>query len=245
MENGLEVDFYRAVGRERAPCVVVVHGGGWDGGDRKQMPELNHWLARKGYAVAAISYRLAPRHRWPVQREDVLAAIAWVKANAAEIGVDATRLVLLGRSAGGQIALNAAYVAGDPAVRGVVGFYAPADLILGYESGREDDALQSRRLLRQYLGGTPEEVPDVYAEASATTWVRADSVPTLLLHGKLDTLVWERHTQRLAERLKAAEVPHAVVWLPWATHAFEYELNGPGGQVTRYALGRFLAGVTR
>lgn len=245
MEEGLEVDFYRAVGRLNAPCVVVVHGGGWDGGDRRQLPELNHWLARSGYAVAAGSYRLAPEHRWPAQREDVRAAIAWVKANAAELSVDATRLVLFGRSAGGQIALNVAYVANDPAVRGVVGLYAPADLILGYESGREDDALQSRRLLRQYLGGTPEQAPEVYAEASATTWVRADSVPTLLLHGKLDTLVWERHTERMAERLKAAGVPHAVVWLPWATHAFEYELNGPGGQVTRYALGRFLRKVVR
>lgn len=243
MENGLEVDFYRAAGRERAPCVVVVHGGGWDGGDRGQLPELNGWMARKGYAVAAVSYRLAPEHRWPAQREDVWAAIAWVKANAEKLGVDASRLVLLGRSAGGQIALNAAYAARDPAVRGVIALYAPADLFLGYESGREDDALQSRRLLRQYLGGTPEEVPEVYAEASATTHVRGDSPSTLLLHGKLDTLVWERHTARLAERLKAAGVPHAVVWLPWATHAFEYELSGPGGQVTTYAVGRFLGKV--
>lgn len=243
MENGLEVDFYRAAGREVAPCVLVVHGGGWDGGDRKQLPEMNHWLAHHGYAVAAVSYRLAPEHRWPAQREDVRGAIAWVKANAVELGVDATRLVLLGRSAGGQIALNVAYTAKDPAVRGVVGLYAPADLFLGYESGREDDALQSRRLLRQYLGGTPEEVPEAYAEASATTHVRGDSPPTLLLHGKLDTLVWERHTARLAEKLKAEGVPHAVVWLPWATHAFEYELNGPGGQVTTYALGRFLRAV--
>lgn len=237
----LELDFYRAENRAPAPCVIMVHGGGWDGGDRKQVPELNHWLARSGYAVAAVSYRLAPEHRWPAQREDVLTAIAWVKANARELGVDATRLVLFGRSAGGQIALNTAYGAGDPAIRGVVGLYAPADLILGYESGREDDALQSRRLLRQLLGGTPDEMRGRYEEASATTWARAGGPPTLLMHGKLDTLVWERHTERLEARLKAAGVPHAVVWLPWATHAFEFNLSGPGGQVTTYALARFLA----
>ena len=243
--NGLELDFYRAVGSPKAPCVIAVHGGGWNGGDRKQMPELNHWMARQGYAVAAVSYRLTPRHRWPAQHEDVLAAIEWIKEHADELGVDAERLVLFGRSAGGQIALNVAYTANDPSVRGAIGLYAPADLILGYESGREDDALGSRRLLREYLGGTPEEVPAVYADASATTHVTRESPPTLLLHGKLDTLVWERHTERLAGRLKAAGVPHAVVWLPWATHAFEYELNGPGGQVTLYAIERFLARVTR
>jgi acetyl esterase/lipase len=243
--EGLEFDFYRAVGNAKAPCVIVVHGGGWDGGDRKQMPELNHWLAGRGYAVAAVSYRLAPQHRWPAQRDDVRAAIAWIKAHAEELGVDAARLVLFGRSAGGQIALNVAYTASDPAIRGAIGLYAPADLILGYESGREDDALGSRRLLRQYLGGTPEEVRAVYDDASATTRVTRESPPTLLLHGKLDTLVWERHTERLAAKLKEHDVPHAVVWVPWATHAFEYELNGPGGQVTLYAIERFLEWVTR
>jgi acetyl esterase/lipase len=243
--EGLELDFYRAVGNAKAPCVIVVHGGGWDGGDRKQMPEMNHWFARRGYAVAAVSYRLAPEHRWPAQRDDVRAAIAWIKAHAEELGVDAARLVLCGRSAGGQIALNVAYTAGDPAIRGAIALYAPADLILGYESGREDDALGSRRLLRQYLGGTPDEVRAVYEEASATTHVTRESPPTLLLHGKLDTLVWERHTERLAGKLKEHDVPHAVVWLPWATHAFEYELNGPGGQVTLCAIERFLRRVSR
>jgi acetyl esterase/lipase len=75
--------------------------------------------------------------------------------------------------------------------------------------------------------------------------VTAKSPPTLLLHGTLDTLVWPRHAERLAARLAAAGVPHVYVALPWATHAFDYNLNGPGGQITTYALERFLAFVTR
>lgn len=243
--DGLELDFYRAAGGGVSPCVVVVHGGGWDGGSRGQMPAWNHWLARRGYAVAAVSYRLAPAHRWPAQRDDVRTALCWLKAHARELKVDPDRLVLLGRSAGGQIALNAAYTTEEPRVCGVVGLYAPADLFLGYESGREDDALNSRRLLRQYLGGTPDEMPERYADGSATTHVSSGSPPTLLLHGKLDTLVWERHTTRLAARLREANVPHAVIEVPWATHAFDYSLDGPGGWLTRYALERFLARVTR
>jgi acetyl esterase/lipase len=243
---GLEMDLYRpAPGRRPAPCVLVVHGGGWDSGTRQQLVGFNHWMAARGYAVAAISYRLAPAHPWPAQREDVRAALACLQARAAPLGLDTNRVVLLGRSAGGQIALNAAYTLRDPSIRGVIGLYAPADLHLGYASGREDDQLGSRRLLRQYLGGTPAERPEQYDDASATTHVAPDVPPTLLVHGALDTLVWNRHTERLAGLLASAGVPHAVVRLPWATHAIEVNLNGPGGQVTSYAVERFLARATR
>ncbi len=75
--GALKLDFYPAIGRTRAPCVIVIHGGGWDDGDRGQIPQLNYWLARAGYAVADISYRLAPESKWPAQREDVAAAVAY------------------------------------------------------------------------------------------------------------------------------------------------------------------------
>ena len=62
-----------------------------------------------GYAVASIDYRLAPEFKWPAQRDDLLAAIRFLRAHAAALGIDEDRLVLLGRSAGGQIATAAAY----------------------------------------------------------------------------------------------------------------------------------------
>ena len=78
----LKIDFYAPpLARDparRPPCLVVIHGGGWDGGDRKQLAAWNSRWAARGYAVAAISYRLAPRWIWPAQRDDVLAAIAWL-----------------------------------------------------------------------------------------------------------------------------------------------------------------------
>ena len=70
--RGLQpLDFYRS-SRPRAPLVVMVHGGGWDNGERGQIPQLNYWLVGRGYAVADISYRLAPAAAWPAQRADVL-----------------------------------------------------------------------------------------------------------------------------------------------------------------------------
>lgn len=243
---GLPLDFYRAVRSDgrATPCVIVVHGGGWDSGDRTQLPGLNHWLARQGYAVAAISYRLAPAHRWPAQRDDVLQAIAFLKTRASALGLDATRLVLLGRSAGGQIAQTVGYTAGDPAIRGVVGLYSPSDLIFGYVNTTEDDMLRSPALMRQYLGGSPETARANYESASALFHVTPRVPPTLLLHGRNDALVWYRHSERLEAKLREAGVPCLHVALPWATHAFEYNLHGPGGQLTTYALEGFLAAVT-
>lgn len=248
LPGGLPLDFYPASGqpaRRPAPCVIVIHGGGWDGGDRTQLPGLNHWLARKGYAVAAISYRLAPTFTWPAQRDDVFAAIAFLKSRAGELGLDPDRFVLLGRSAGGQIAQVTGYTAGDPAIRGVVGLYAPSDLIFGYVNTHEDDMLRSPALMRQFLGGTPDTARANYESASALNHVGPRTPPTLLLHGTNDALVWYRHSERLDARLAEFGVPRAFVHLPWATHAFEYNLHGPGGQLTTYALEWFLADVTR
>ena len=242
---GLKLDFYRAVGRPVAPCVIVIHGGGWDSGDREQLAGFNHWLARLGYAVAAIDYRLAPKFIWPAQREDTLAAMAYVKAHAAELGVDATRLVLFGRSAGGQIASAVGYGTDDAAIRGVVSFYAPHDMFFAYTYAEEDDILKSPMLMRQYLGGPPAAAKANYESASGHQKVRVGSPPTLLVHGTIDTLVWYRHSVRLEARLAAARVPHAYVALPWATHAFEFNLAGPGGQLATYALEHFLAAVTK
>jgi dienelactone hydrolase len=243
--SGLKLNFFRAVGRAVAPCVVVIHGGGWDGGDREQLVDLNHWLARRGFAVAAIDYRLAPQSIWPAQREDTLAALAYLKVHAVQLGVDAERFVLFGRSAGGQIASAVGYGSDDPAIRGVVTFYAPHDMFFAYSSAREDDFLKSPHLMRQYLGGTPSMAQANYESASGHQKVREGSPPTLLVHGLIDTLVWNQHSVRLRARLKEARVPHAYVELPWATHAFEFNLTGPSGQLARYALEWFLTAVTR
>jgi acetyl esterase/lipase len=236
----LQLDFYAAIGRSHAPCVIVIHGGGWDDGDRGQIPQFNDWLARSGYGVAAISYRLAPDATWPAQRDDVSAAIAFVKAHAVEWGVDSSRLVVLGRSAGGQIAEASAYALRDPAVRGVIALYAPADMNFAYAFSREDDVIRSPSLLRKFLGGTPEEARAAYDSASGILLVGPQTPPTLMVHGKIDTLVWNRQSERLSARLTEARVPSLLLSLPWATHALEYNLSGPSGQLTRYAVEWFL-----
>lgn len=248
-ESGdLWLDFFRGHGDGASPrpCLVVVHGGGWDGGERSQLSDWNHRWAARGYAVAAISYRLAPRHRWPAQRDDVSAAVAWLKKHAARLGLDPTRLVLCGRSAGGQIATAVAYGANDPAIRGVISFYAPQDMAFAWSVSREDDTLNSINLMRQYLGGGPDTpaLRAVYESASAQQMVSPTVPPTLLIHGQPDTLVWVRHSERMAARLREAGVPHYFLSLPWATHGFDFNAHGPGGQLADFAIDSFLRSAT-
>jgi acetyl esterase/lipase len=197
--------------------------------------------------VAAINYRLAPAHPWPAQRDDVLAALAWLKAHARQLDLDPHRLVVLGRSAGGQIATAVAYGAHDPDIRGVIALYAPHDMKFVWGVSREDDALNSIKLMRQYLGGppdTPERVA-LYDSASGQLLAQADSPSTLLIHGYPDTLVWYRHSRRLAARLQELGVAHTHLELPWATHALDFNPDGPGGQLADSAIQEFLDRVGR
>lgn len=247
----LKLDFYpasaKATAGKPAVCIVVIHGGGWDSGDPDQLVEWNHrWVAR-GWAVAAISYRLAPQSIWPAQRDDVLAAIAWLKANASRLEIDPTRLVLLGRSAGAQITTAVGYGAHDPAIRAVIALYGPHDMPFAWSVSREDDALNSIKLFRQLFGGAPDtpERRALYESASGQLLARRDSPPTLLVHGVPDTLSWYRHSERLAARLQELGVRHQFLKLPWATHAFDFNPDGPGSQLTDYAITHFLSTVTR
>lgn len=240
----LAFHFYRSPARTPAPCLVVIHGGGWEGGSPDEFAAFNHHLARRGYAVAAVQYRFAPRWPWPAQREDVLAAIRCLQEQAAELGIDPRKFVIMGRSAGGQIAEAVAYAAADAAIRGCIAFYAPADMHFALKYAREDDIISSLGLVLRYTGGTPTEVGASYDSASGIFLAGHTSPPTLLLHGRRDPYVWYLQSRRFAARLQELGVPHYFVDLPWATHGFDYNPNGPGGQIAAYAIERFLDSVT-
>ena len=238
----LALDFYAASGRRPAPCLVVIHGGGWDSGDRAQLAEWNHRWAARGYAVASVSYRLAPCWNWPAPQQDVLAALAWLQAREVELGLDPAGYVLVGRSAGGQIATAVGYGTEARGIAGVIAFYAPHDMPFAWSISSEEDTLNSVQLMRNYLGGPPDtpERQALYLAASGHQKVRPGVPPTLLLHGFPDTLVWYRHSRRLEAELARAAVPHLLLELPWATHGFDYNPDGPGGQLADYAIESFL-----
>jgi acetyl esterase/lipase len=247
--KSLLLDFYRAVGRSPSPCVIVIHGGSWVGGNRRDdgtMRELDDWIALHGYAVASIDYRLAPEFIWPAQREDLLTAIAFLRAHATELRIDPTRLVLLGRSAGGQMATATAYWKHDPGIRGVIAIYSPTDFHLTWESATHRGNLDHRLNLEWFLGGTPATAGAAYDSASAVELVDADAPPTLILQGDLDINVFKKQSELLDQKLAGARVKHLLVSLPWAAHGFDLvNFDSPGGQITSYSVDWFLSVTTR
>ncbi len=240
----LTLDIYKpGYHYDAVPGVLVIHGGSWQSGHSKEFVALNAYLAARDYIVVSINYRLAPKWKFPAGRDDVLSAIAYLKVYGHEFGLDPTRLALLGRSAGGQLALLAAYTANEPAIRGVISVYGPTDLKFGYDRPAAKGLVDTRGVLESYLGGPPAKADEAYFAASPINFVAASSPPTLLIHGLHDGHVSPEESERLEARLDQAKVKNLFVRLPWATHACDWSFSGPCGQITTYATERFLERV--
>ena len=176
-------------------------------------------------------------------REDLLITIDYVKAHASELKLDATRLALMGRSVAGHLPLLVAYTAHDPSIRGVIAFYAPSDFASWYARAQPGGDVDTRAIIGDYLGIQNEPSLDVLDSASPIRSIRHGAPPTLLVHGLRDHLVPVDQSERLAARLEQADVRHVLVRLPWASHVCDLNFVGPCGQITTYAVERFLDGV--
>ena len=203
--DGLMLDFYRptpppgAAGRSPRPCVVVIHGGSWVHGNRLDLGTkrwLNDWLAVLGYAVASIDYRLSPQFQWPAQRDDLLAAVRFLRDHAGALGIDGDRLVLVGRSAGAQMATAAAYAEVIPGVRGIVDIYGPTDFDLTWDAATRPRSLDHRYNLEVFLSGSPETTRRGHQQWQGATPLVPARPMTLILHGGLDINVFPRADAR-------------------------------------------------
>ena len=215
----------------KLPWVVSMHGGGWNGGRPDEFLAWDRELASYGYVVLLPAYRLAPQHQWPAPLDDVRAAVDWGRTHAEELGIDPEELTLFGRSAGGQIAAAAAMGVPELRAKRCVAFYAPHDLFFARKYAKEDDVLDSLKLLRDYLGGDPEENEVAYLSGSAIKQVSDESPPMLMIHGTPDTLVWVEQSRRMAARMNEVGATFEFYELPWAAHACDYFPWTPGGQV--------------
>ena len=244
--ENLTLDLYRPMfGVESRPVVMVIHGGGWTDGTKREFPQLNQYLAARGYVVASIDYRLAPRWRFPAPQDDLTAAIQYVKNLETTHNVDPTRFALLGRSVGGQIALLGAYTSTDPAIRGVVSMYGPAAMRWRYYYQAKKRVVDSTAALEDYLVGAPSTHGAQYDAAEPAQFVTPNSPPTLLLQALRDEHVVPFHVDLVSARLIDEGVPHVVVRMPWATHGCDYVFSGPCGQISTFAIEQFLGAVLR
>jgi acetyl esterase/lipase len=236
------------------PAVIVVHGGGWSADDKGGAPLASAWLAARGFAVFDIQYRIAPQPNWRTATGDVKCAIGWVKRHArhTDVDVDSERVTLLGRSAGAHLALLAAYTPDDPAlppsceagdtrVASVISYYGPTDLTWAYAHPSNPRVFDVSQRLGNFMGGAPATLADRYHAMSPTDRATASSPPTLLIQGGHDQFVRPVQAELLAARLRALNVRHEVLVIPYAEHGFDFISGGLAAQLAESAVMQFLS----
>ncbi|HEY9674968.1 MAG TPA: alpha/beta hydrolase [Waterburya sp.] len=237
----LTLDIYQPPQVGKYPAIVVIYGGAWQRGSPSENAEFNRYMADRGYVIWAIAYRHAPRYRFPAQVEDVQAALAFIQQHASEYETDLERIALLGRSAGAHLAMLAAYRPDAPRIRAVVNYYGPVNLTKGYYDLPQPDPINIRAVLQAFLGGSPDELPELYRQASPISYVTQLQPPSLLVYGGQDHIVQAKFGRDLGDRLRVVGSRAIFLEIPWAEHAFDAVFNGVSNQLALYYTERFLA----
>jgi acetyl esterase/lipase len=178
-------------GPQVRPALVIIHGGGWSGGDKRDRPYRSMLLdyALKGYVVISVNYRLTREAPLPACIEDCKCAVRWLKAHVQEYRVDPKRIVAYGHSAGAHLVL-------------MLGLAGP-------EAGLEGDGgwnEYNSRVAAVAAGSPPTELPAMFGDPqkhSPLTYVTADAVPMLLIQGTADRIVRKEVTDRFVDKAKS------------------------------------------
>ena len=216
------------------PAVVFIHGGGGIGGNKESYHSFMFHLSQHGVVCITMGYRLAPRDRFPAQLEDVKCAVRWLRDHAEKYRVDPARIMAFGDSAGAYLAALLGVTAGQPqwegqggyaeqssAVCAVVGISGIYDLPLGYQNSvhlRPQEGEAVRNMLEAVLGGSPQQMPERYRDASPINHVSRSSPPMLLVHGSADELIAIEQSERFAEKLKEAGVHAELLRIEGGAH---------------------------
>ena len=241
----LTLNVYRPPTIGNYPAIVLIYGGAWQRGTPGQDAAFSRYMVHQGYVVWAISYRHAPQYSFPAQLNDVRSALTFIQHHAAEYETDVTRMAIMGRSAGAQLASLAGYESGAIAFRAVVNYYGPVNLTAGYYDIPTPDPIGSRSVLTDFLGGTPNEKGAEYFAASPLNAVRKNLPPSLLIYGGRDHIVMSKFGKRLAQALMDQNNQAVFIEIPWADHAFDSVFQGVSNQFALYYTERFLAWTLR
>jgi len=200
----LRLDIYKPrPGTEKRAATIHLHGGGFTGGNKEQLSERILPYARAGYTAISADYRLTAQGSWPAMIEDVKAAIRWTRANAGRLGIDPARIIVVGYSAGGYLALTAAGTPNRAELEG---------------SGGNAGVGTQVAACVAYYAVTEKGPPPSPAAAS---YVSASYPPTVLFHGVADTTVPIESSQRFFQLLRDAKVPSEFHSFAGVAHVFD------------------------
>ncbi|QTN32386.1 alpha/beta hydrolase [Akkermansiaceae bacterium] len=203
----LEADLY-VPDSAPAPAVLLIHGGGWNGRERRSdMAGIARLLAKRGYFVMNTTYRLTPEWKFPAQADDIRLALRFMRENAADLNIDPGRIATFGYSAGGHLAALAGFDKSNR-IKAIVAGGAPSDLRFWPDG----------RLTGLLLGGPVKGNEALYRAASPVEHVERGGPPVFIYHGTADDLVPMEHPKALIAALERKGVPHETYWIEGRSH---------------------------
>ena len=207
---------------QKAPALILIHGGGFNDGDKRRYREINFGTnaAKRGYLAMSINYKLRKTKgqvTWPQCIYDVKEAVRWLKLNADKYQIDPERIGALGGSAGGNLAFMLATTVPEDGFEGEgtrtnistkiacgVDFYGAVDLMT-YKSDRARPDTNKPEMAM--FNKTKAEAPDLYRRGSPTSYIRTNVAPLLMVHGTGDSTVLPNQSQLLRSKLIEAGLP--------------------------------------
>jgi acetyl esterase/lipase len=255
-------------GRPPHPALIMVHGGGWQGGDKDEFaPFAVRAVTEEHWAAFAVNYRLDSHDKasWPDELHDVQAAIRFIVAHASTYDIDPAQVMILGGSAGGNLMALVSEVGTVDPIKGhpvgadptlvvpivAAALWSPpvdlADLVASdgrppteCRSDKACDFIWSAPFVADYLGCAPSDCPQIYADASPITWVSSRTAPSFVA-ASTDELVPIRQVKAYVADLRRAGVTVKLDQIPGTLHSVEY--GGEAWAPTVAFLQARLAGV--
>ena len=222
--QSLRADLYVPQGKGPYPGVVVIHGGAWYIGTRAQLAGAAKRLAMHGMTAVAISYRLAPQHKFPAQVEDCKEAVRWMRENSQQWKIDPERIGAFGYSAGAQLATLLGTTDARDGLEGRPDSSSPSTRLQAVAGGGTPSDFRQlpadSRMLAFWLGGTRRQLPENYRLASPRAFVTEDDPPMFLFHGETDQLVPLKSTLAMCQSLTEAGVTNELYIVPKIGHNF-------------------------
>lgn len=222
-------------GEGSLPVLIFLFGGGWESGNRHQAARFGLIdYATDGYVVVTADYRYLTEAVFPAQIADVKAAVRWVRSNAADYGIDAGRIGVIGPSAGGHLAalagtanrpgeLDPEGAAAVPShVHAVVDYFGPTDFLQGdaHRKPGADPWSAPDSTVSRLIGAPIESAPDKVARANPITFIDGSEPPFLIVHGEDDGLVPLHQSRILHEALLAAGVSSELLVVAGGDHGY-------------------------
>jgi acetyl esterase/lipase len=232
------------------PLAVFIHGGGWVAGSKKGglwLGSIKDELNKRGYVVASVDYRLAPKYKWPLFMNDVKTSIRFLRANAKKYQIDPKRVGVWGTSAGGHLVAMLGttdkkdklegdlYPHESSSVQAVVDMFGPSDMPLLVSERQHVQRANIVFNVELEEKGMTNDV--ILKQASPVFHVSKKSAPTLIIHGEDDELVHVNQAEVFFDKLKATGVPARMIIVKNGTHG----LGGPDIDPSRQELVQTIA----